>query len=173
MTATDSYYHAAVAALVTALDAIEAEDTGDNLDNYTVQACVVQADFFDDSPQTTKVVAGSQSLVIVIPDEEEAVERVSKGVVKVAHVDVAALTPFKPSSERPWAQPSLTRATIQDRLVLDVERAVYADVTLGGTVENCEIILRDRSADRTYIEGWACVFMRVRLQWEEIWGDMT
>jgi len=54
-----------------------------------------------------------------------------------------------------------SRNTVQNRLAADAERAIYADVTLGGICDFIEIPYIERSAGEVYVEGWAAVLMRL------------
>lgn len=112
-----------------------------------------------------------KTLFLIVPDTEVAVEMASWTVEKEAFVDlIAARLLAQGDQDSPWQQSRIedARHLAQTKLVEDVDKAIYS-WNYTAYAENIEITERDRSAERTYVEGWAVVFFRLRFQWEEVW----
>jgi len=100
---------------------------------------------------------------VMVPDDMEAVEEPSFIVREDMSVDIAGLVridqgvedPFDPDSSIPL------RNTVQHRILRDAKRALRQDVSLGGLAENVMIPTSELGPERTYLDGWALVFMRV------------
>lgn len=112
-----------------------------------------------------------KTLFIIVPDREIAIEKASWTIEKEAFVDVIvsrALT--QGEQDTPWQQSRIDdpRHLAQTKLVEDIDKAIY-QWNYTAYAENIEITERDRSAERTFVDGWAVVFCTLRFQWEEVW----
>src|SRR5262245_49316540 len=96
-----------------------------------------------------------------------------------AVVDLALAQYFVPQTEDPFNPPSPTRIEIQSQLARDAEKALLRDFVdgvvptagvfglldpvLGNVITNVTVEAKDRTAENTWEEGWALVYLSVRL----------
>lgn len=91
-------------------------------------------------------------------------------------VDLSLAQLFSAISENPFNPPVPDRITVQSRLARDATKALLkdfadgaayvfglSDPVLGSVVTNVTVEAVDRTAENTWEEGWALVFLRVRI----------
>ncbi len=134
--------------------------------HYTLDRCVIR-DWPSLEALDTDI---GKTLAMIVPDKQTAGEMASHTVEMVASVDIVAARALRQGSDSFWDETKIddTRTESQDKLVEDIERAVYG-WNYTSLAENIEITERNRSAIDTYVEGWAVVFFTLRLQWEQVW----
>jgi hypothetical protein len=153
----ESVHEQIVAALVTLLDGI----TSDGGTTYWYTPNVARVPGMTPDLLMPEKASGSQSICAVIPEDEDVEEESTHEITKWARYNLALLKLWNPSVERPFVTPDPDRLKTQNRLAQDAEKAIYADLTLGGLCSNCKVVMVDRASERTFVEGWACVFVRL------------
>lgn len=136
--------------------------------NYDVSRCEV-AEFPTLEALNSDI---GRTLIIICPDDENTVEQAGALVQKEAFLDIVAARELRQGdNDNIWTRAANedSRTTTQDKLVEDIDRAIFS-WRYQGIAENIEVLTADRSAERTNIERWGIVFIRVRLQWEETWA---
>jgi hypothetical protein len=117
-----------------------------------------------------------QTLAMLIPDRETTTESLGRIVEKEAFADLIVARRID-ADVLGWQKDQIydDGPTVQNYLVEDVEYALFGADEDGAywdytaLAENIEIVAVDRSIERAVVDGWAVVFMSVRMQWEQQW----
>jgi hypothetical protein len=99
----------------------------------------------------------------VSPDQEEDTYLSFSAVNTVVKLDLAAARAHRPHTEQPLSANTPIRWTVQNRLVQDLRKCLRGDKTLGGLAYDLRIPFVELSAEETYLEGWATVFLRLEV----------
>lgn len=149
-----------IAGLVTLFDAI-ASDAGTT---YWYTPNVTRLPGIQPNILKPGKASGSESILAIIPVDTRGNEESTHEVTKTTQVDLALLKLWAPSAEVPFNTPSPDRMKLQHRLLQDAEKAVLADVRLGGLVDNLYMDwFVDQTAENTYVPGWAVAFVRMTI----------
>jgi hypothetical protein len=98
---------------------------------------------------------------------EEKPVNISIGMEAILTVDLAVATRFT-GVDNPFQQEAPIRWTVQTRLERDAKKRLRANYNLlggSGAHRFTAIPVTDYAPDLTYLEGWACVFLRVQLRY--------
>lgn len=157
--ATESIHEQIVVALRTLLAGI-VSDAGVTY-WYTPDLVERAADFYE-----ACLNEGLTTIYCLSPDDEDDSFRDSARSVKsVMKVDLVVATRFL-GPENPLDQPDPDRWKLQSRLIHDAKKKIRSDYRLGGLCLWMEIPTTDRSAERTYKEGWAIARMRIHIHYQ-------
>jgi hypothetical protein len=153
----ESKHEQIVAALVTLLDGI----TSDAGTTYWYTPNVTRVAGVTPDLLMPEKASGTASICAVIAPGRVGEEESTHESTERARVQLVLLKLWNPSIERPFVTPDPDRLKLQNRLVQDVQKKLNTDLTLGGLVDNLtegewQI---DTSAENTFVEGWACVFL--------------
>lgn len=96
------------------------------------------------------------TIYILAPDEEVPPEVPGKEVDERYTFDFL-LARKHLNSDEPYSQDAPIRWTIQTRLSRDFKKALWADITLGGIVDNVNITRVSFRSEETHVEKWAVV----------------
>ena len=149
-----------IAGLVTLFDAI----TSDSGATYWYTPNVVRLPGISTNILKPENVGESDSILAIIPVDTRGNEESTHEVTKTTQVDLVLLRLWEPSAEVPFDTPDPDRMKLQHRLLQDAEKAVLADVRLGGLVDNLYMDwFVDQTAENTYVPKWAAVFVRMTI----------
>jgi hypothetical protein len=110
-------------------------------------------------------VSGKTTLYLLTPDDEEDLEEPAHTVEAVMFVDLVVAREID-KVDHPLKTPvEGLPETIQNRLIRDAKKKLRQDVTLGGLVDNVEFRRTERSAEETFIAGWAVAAMRLQISY--------
>ena len=111
-----------------------------------------------------------RTLFVIVPDREDTVEVAGRLVEKTATLDlVLARALTHGANDDFWAPSRIedSRSVTQDKMTEDVNAAIYG-WNYTAYADNIEVTEANKSAADTYVDdGWALVFVTLRLQWEE------
>jgi hypothetical protein len=117
---------------------------------------------FVDDPEYP--LGGDGALILVRPGMEVIAEEASGQLLCELDVYLVIAAVYQPTSEDGSAEPVLEQ-TVQNRLVRDVLKAVFEDVSLGGAADVYNARVSDVDRASHYVEGWAIVELTLRIQY--------
>lgn len=103
-------------------------------------------------------------------EEESTGDAVSGGGIRArAEVFVLLMARTQAADDSPFGFDGETKALEQDRMIRDVLKKLWQDVTLGGLATNLSDgqLVVDREVD---VEGWACVEVRLAVVYSYLAG---
>ena len=130
---------------------------------YTPEAVVEFPAFSEQCLNTEKTV-----VYVLAPDEEsEDVDGFTYQRTRVTEqIRLTVAQKFAPDTENPFDPPSPNRLEVMDRMLRDAEKKLNSDWTLAGLALRVAVVRRDRSAARTYFQGWAVAHLTLRAEYE-------
>lgn len=144
-------------------------DGGTTYWNTTSQS-LAAADLTADCLDST--VGDPATVYVVVPGVETRLPMALSGVRQgLLELDVIGAQAFTPETENPYTAPPPIRRTVQNRLARDIERALTQSAALlgsSGLALSVDVANVDRSAQNTYLSGWALVILGVHVLYQYV-----
>jgi hypothetical protein len=128
----------------------------------------VEGSLFDESLST---------VYVLIPDDGEKRRDSNRTHLADIKLDLWLMTGFT-GIEGPYSDSpdSPSRVTLQSRMAQDVEKKLISDPALnayrGLDITDVRITAEERSAEATFVEGWAVVILRLLIQYRYRFSDL-
>lgn len=120
--------------------------------------------FFEDHDLDTSL----DYIILMRPGDEHHVEESTQEIRGEMEVFLFLARKFTPATEIVWSVDAPSRWTVADRMVQDVLKAIFNNVTLSGLVNNLvnDSFMVDRAR---FMDKWACAEVRfvVNYSWQK------
>ena len=165
--ASELFHERVTAQLFSVLSGIDGETTY----WYTAQKAARVDEFVETDFALRYAKQGDDNAILMLREDPATVTEETSGEYSETATWWAVMaTQWNPSKGRdPWDPSSTLKNTIVARMHHDIHQAIALDVTLGGLVENAEVINKNFSL---LMEGWAIALVQIRILYTYLKTDI-